>query len=183
MDRSWEHINRSQTHECGNGAEAAQFLFWEHINRNFFAVRSHTVCKLFLIYDVNIAYNFRDKTRCIYYYMLFSNHKRRRLWYLRIFTQIPIKPVFVGVVPQAIRTPCLKQGFGVSILHDLCCFNLFRLLETWSKHWQDDQSRSFFCLKLRLQCCFNLFRLSETWSKHEQEDQSRSFFCLKLRLH
>jgi hypothetical protein len=25
VDRSWEYINRSQTHECGNGTEAAQF--------------------------------------------------------------------------------------------------------------------------------------------------------------
>jgi hypothetical protein len=116
---------------------------------------------------------------------LFSNQKRRRLWYSRIFTQIPISPVYVGVVPQAIRTPCLKQGFGVSILHDLCCFNLFRLLETRSKHGQEDQSRSFFCLKLFIchkstSCYFKFSILLETRSKHEQEDQSRSFFCLKL---
>ncbi len=79
---------------------------------------------------------------------LFSNHKWRRLWYSRIFTQIPLKPLYVAGVPQAIRTPCLKQEFGVSILYDLCCFNLFRLLETWSKHEQEDQSRSFFCFRL-----------------------------------
>jgi hypothetical protein len=29
VDRSWEYINRSQTHECGNRADAMQFLFWE----------------------------------------------------------------------------------------------------------------------------------------------------------
>ncbi len=101
---------------------------------------------------------------------LFSNHKRRRLWYSRIFTQIPIK----RLVPQAIRTPCLKQGFGVSILHDLCCFNLFRLLETWSKHEQEDQSRSFFRLKLRLHWCFKFSRLLEAWSK------SKSFKSVNL---
>jgi hypothetical protein len=38
VDRSWEYINRSQTHECGNGTEAAQFLFWENVNEIFFAV-------------------------------------------------------------------------------------------------------------------------------------------------
>jgi hypothetical protein len=39
MERSWEYTDRSQTHECGNWTEAAQFLFCEYINRNFFAVR------------------------------------------------------------------------------------------------------------------------------------------------
>jgi hypothetical protein len=38
VDRSWEYINRSQTHECGIGTEAAQFLFREHINGTFVAV-------------------------------------------------------------------------------------------------------------------------------------------------
>jgi hypothetical protein len=33
VDRSWEYINRSQTHECGKiGAEAAQFPEKEYIN-------------------------------------------------------------------------------------------------------------------------------------------------------
>ncbi len=31
MDRSWEYINFSQTHECGIGAEAAQFPEKEYI--------------------------------------------------------------------------------------------------------------------------------------------------------
>jgi hypothetical protein len=41
VDRSWEYINRSQTHECGNweiGTEAAQSLFWGYINGIFVAV-------------------------------------------------------------------------------------------------------------------------------------------------
>ncbi len=33
VDRSWELVNRSQTHECGNWDWGpAQFLFWESIN-------------------------------------------------------------------------------------------------------------------------------------------------------
>jgi hypothetical protein len=31
LDRSWEYINRSQTHECGNWAEAAQYPGKEYI--------------------------------------------------------------------------------------------------------------------------------------------------------
>ena len=38
VDRSWEYINRTQTHECGNGTEAAQFLFWDYTNGIFVAV-------------------------------------------------------------------------------------------------------------------------------------------------
>jgi len=37
-----EYIKRSEIHECENWDWAAQFLFWEYINRNFFAVY-HTV--------------------------------------------------------------------------------------------------------------------------------------------
>ncbi len=39
MDRSWEYINRSQTHECGNWAEAAQLPEKEYINVISVAVR------------------------------------------------------------------------------------------------------------------------------------------------
>jgi hypothetical protein len=39
MDRSREYINRSQTHECGNGTEVAQFPEKERINGIFIAVR------------------------------------------------------------------------------------------------------------------------------------------------
>ncbi len=39
MDRTWEYIDRLQTHECDIGPEATQLLFWEHINPNFYAVR------------------------------------------------------------------------------------------------------------------------------------------------
>jgi hypothetical protein len=39
VDRSWEYINRSQTHECGNWDwHAAQFIFWEYINGIIVAV-------------------------------------------------------------------------------------------------------------------------------------------------
>ncbi len=61
VDRSWEYINRSQTHECGNWdwgraipflvifilnfrycVFAVQFLFWEYIKRIFVAVWNFT---------------------------------------------------------------------------------------------------------------------------------------------
>jgi hypothetical protein len=42
VDRSWEYINRSQTHECGNWAEAAQFPEKEYINEIFLAVYKYT---------------------------------------------------------------------------------------------------------------------------------------------
>ncbi len=38
VDRSWEYLNGSQTHECGNWTEAKQFLFWEYRNAIFVAV-------------------------------------------------------------------------------------------------------------------------------------------------
>ncbi len=38
VDRSWEYINRSQTHECGYWAEAARFPEKEYINGIAFAV-------------------------------------------------------------------------------------------------------------------------------------------------
>ncbi len=39
MDRSWEYINRSETHEIGNGAEAALFPEKEDINGIAVAMR------------------------------------------------------------------------------------------------------------------------------------------------
>ncbi len=38
VDRSWEYINHSQTHECGNWSEAAEFPEKEYVNGNFLAV-------------------------------------------------------------------------------------------------------------------------------------------------
>jgi hypothetical protein len=38
VDRSWEYINRSQTHECGIGAEAMLFPEKEYINGTAVAV-------------------------------------------------------------------------------------------------------------------------------------------------
>jgi hypothetical protein len=34
-DPSWEYIIRSQTHECGNWAEAPIFLFWKYLFQIF----------------------------------------------------------------------------------------------------------------------------------------------------
>ncbi len=34
-DRSWEYINRSHTHECGNWDWGPDILFWEYLFRNF----------------------------------------------------------------------------------------------------------------------------------------------------
>ncbi len=39
MDLSWEYINRSQTHDCKVGTEAAQFLKKEEINGIFVAMQ------------------------------------------------------------------------------------------------------------------------------------------------
>ncbi len=140
-----------------------------------------------MIYGAYIGYNFRDLKLAVFIITgLFSNHKRRHLRYEDFYTNtFKTSLCWYSMVPQDIRTPCLKQGFGVSILHDLCCFNLFRLLETWSKHEQEDHSRSFICLKLFIchkstSCYFKFSRLLETRSKHEQEDQSSLFFCFRL---
>ena len=38
VDQSWEYINRSQTHECRNWTEAAQFPGKENVNGIFVAV-------------------------------------------------------------------------------------------------------------------------------------------------
>jgi hypothetical protein len=38
IEKMWKYINRSQKHECGIGAEAVQFLFWECINGIYVAV-------------------------------------------------------------------------------------------------------------------------------------------------
>jgi hypothetical protein len=67
MDRWWEYIDRSQTHEyvnVENGTEAAQFLFWVYINRNFFAVcEPHFSISLFqnvwILFSQNLHYFFR----------------------------------------------------------------------------------------------------------------------------
>ncbi len=49
VDRSWEYINRSETHECGNWTEAAQFPEKKYINGIFFAVHP------FLLQDGDVA--------------------------------------------------------------------------------------------------------------------------------
>jgi hypothetical protein len=45
VDQSWEDINHSQTHECGNecGTKAEQLLFWEYINGIFVAVHMNRI--------------------------------------------------------------------------------------------------------------------------------------------
>ncbi len=47
MDRTWENIDRSQTHGMEIGTEAMQFLVWEYINQNFFAVQERNFCYIF----------------------------------------------------------------------------------------------------------------------------------------
>ncbi len=53
VDRSWEYIDGSQTHECGNWDWGrANSFFWENMNRNIFAECSSStawVIYLFLI--------------------------------------------------------------------------------------------------------------------------------------
>jgi hypothetical protein len=43
VDRFWEYINHSQTHECGNWSEATQFPGKEYINKIFVAVRGKSL--------------------------------------------------------------------------------------------------------------------------------------------
>ncbi len=43
MDRSWEYINPSQTHECTNGTKVAHFLEKEYINGIFVVVQSQDI--------------------------------------------------------------------------------------------------------------------------------------------
>ncbi len=53
MDRSWEYINRSQTHECRNWAEAAQFPEKEYVNGIAFAV--HLAGLVFYVYVFSLG--------------------------------------------------------------------------------------------------------------------------------
>jgi hypothetical protein len=53
VDRSWEYIKRSQTHECGIGAEAAQFPEKEYINGIAVAVY---ICERFIHFQDRSVY-------------------------------------------------------------------------------------------------------------------------------
>jgi hypothetical protein len=44
VDRTWEYIDRSQTHESGNWDGGRAVLFLEYINPNFFAVYRAGIC-------------------------------------------------------------------------------------------------------------------------------------------
>jgi hypothetical protein len=56
VDRSWEYLNRSWTHECGSGTEAAQFPEEEYINGIFVVLRMKitTHSSPNVLYHVNI---------------------------------------------------------------------------------------------------------------------------------
>ncbi len=55
VDRSWDYINRSKTHECGNRAEAALFPEKEYISGIFVAVYTLKVAVMESIYASCIA--------------------------------------------------------------------------------------------------------------------------------
>jgi hypothetical protein len=49
-DRSWDYINRSQTHECGNWAEAAVFPEKEYISGTILDFKWVLLDSLFRVY-------------------------------------------------------------------------------------------------------------------------------------
>jgi hypothetical protein len=72
--QTWEYIDRSQTLECGKiGTEAAQFLFRECINSNFFAVCSLPSLSWSLLFAFPLLWLDRepieDEKRCVYIIM------------------------------------------------------------------------------------------------------------------
>ncbi len=60
VDRSWEYINRSQTHECKIGAEAAQFPEKEYINGIAVAV---CVISVMTVGSIRVTKYIRSRSR------------------------------------------------------------------------------------------------------------------------
>jgi hypothetical protein len=69
VDRSWEYINRSQTHECGNWVCGCEIPFLGIIVSNFrycvFAVYGSTSL-LYLSFTIHINMLFSDKKRVVF---------------------------------------------------------------------------------------------------------------------
>jgi hypothetical protein len=74
VDQNWKDINRSQTHECGNCSEAAQFLFWKYINGILVAVCIHNDDVTFYIHRKFNTENVPVRLKTWLFRYLFSVH-------------------------------------------------------------------------------------------------------------